>query len=126
MTGALAMEPIDIYLVLKDYVMSCYTKELLILFKIMISLLCNAYKSIQVFAGILLLFSKFFLAMVQVEPNRYLSDLSSSSEGSLGRLEESKKSSRSIRDSSTKCHKIRRKFNKRVQFFSQRRGVMFL
>ena len=55
--------------------------------------------------------------MVQVEPNRYLSDLSSSSEGSLGRLEEIETSSRSTRARSTRCHKIRRKFNKRMEFF---------
>ena len=83
MVESLAMEPLGIYLMLKDYLMNCYTRDLLILFKIMISLLCHAYKSIQVFAGILLLFAKFFPTMVQVEPNRYLSDLSSSSEGSL-------------------------------------------
>ena len=79
------MEPLDIYLMLKDYVINYYTREIFLLFKIMISLLCHAYKSIQVFASILLLFAKFFLAMVQVEPNRYLSDLYSLSEGSLGR-----------------------------------------
>ena len=55
--------------------------------------------------------------MVQVEPNRYLSDLSSSSDGSLGRLEESETSSRSTRARSTRCHKIRRKFNKHMQCF---------
>ena len=63
----------------------------------------------------------FFPAMVQGEPNRYLSDLSSSSEGSLGRLEESETSSRSTRARSTRCHKIRRKFNKCMEFFV--RGV---
>ena len=62
------MEPLDIYILLKDYLMNCYTRELLILFKIMISLLCHSYKSIQVFVGILLLFAKFFSTMVQVEP----------------------------------------------------------
>ena len=55
--------------------------------------------------------------MVQVEPNRYLSDLSSSIEGSLGRLEESETSNRSTRARSTRCHKIRRKFNKLMEFF---------
>ena len=59
--------------------------------------------------------SKFFLAMVQVEPNMYLSDLSSSSEG--GRLEESETSSRSTRTRSTRCQNIRRKFNKRMKCF---------
>ena len=55
--------------------------------------------------------------MVQVGPNRYLSDMSSSSEGSLGRIEESETSSRSTRDKSTRCRKIRRKFNKHREFF---------
>ena len=64
-----------------------------------------------------LLFAKFFSSMVQVEPNRYLSDLYSSSEGSLGRLEESETLSRSIRARSTRCHKIRRKFSKHMEFF---------
>ena len=64
-------------------------------------------------------------AMVQVEPNRYFSDLSSSSEGSLGRLEESETSSRSIRARSTRFHKIRRKFTKHMDFFLKG-GVMFL
>ena len=54
--------------------------------------------------------------MVQVEPNKYLSGLSSSSEGSLGRLEESETSSRSKRERSTRCQKIRRKFNKHMKF----------
>ena len=36
----------------------------------------------------------FCLAMVQVEPNRYFTDLSSSNEGNLGRLEESETSIR--------------------------------
>ena len=91
------MELHDIYLILKDYLMYYYTRELLILFKIMISLLCHAYNSIQVFAGIFLLFAKFFPAIVQVEPNGYLLDLSSSSEGILGRLEESETSTSSTR-----------------------------
>ena len=59
----------------------------------------------------------YFSAMVQVEPNRYLSDLSSSSEGSLERLEESETSSRSTRAISSRCHNIRIKFNKRMEFF---------
>ena len=58
MAEALAMEPLDIFIVLNDYVMNRYTRELLILFRIMISLLCHAYKSIQVFGGIFLLFAK--------------------------------------------------------------------
>ena len=97
--------------------MNCYTRELLILFKIMISLLFRAYNSIQVFVGILLLFAKFFPAMVQVEPNRYLLDLSSSRKGSLGRLEKSDTSSRSTRDRSIRFQKIRRKFNKCMECF---------
>ena len=64
-----------------------------------------------------MLIPNFCLAMVQVEPNRYFSNLSSSSEGILGRLEESETSSRSTRDRSTRCQKIRRKFNKRINFF---------
>ena len=67
-----------------------------------------------------------FLAMVQVEPNMYFSDLSSSSEGSLGRLEESETSSRYTRAISTRCQKIRRKFYKRMECFLTERGVMFL
>ena len=55
--------------------------------------------------------------MVQVEPNRYLPDRYSFSEGSLGRLEESETSSRSTRARSTRCHKIIRKNNKRMKFF---------
>ena len=55
--------------------------------------------------------------MVHIEPNKYLSDLSSSSEGSIGRLEESETSNRSTRDRSTRFHKIRRKFNKHMEFF---------
>ena len=69
-----------------------------------------------------MLMPKIFLAMVQVEPNRYLSDLSSSSEGNLGRLEESETSSRSTRARSTRCQKIRRKFDKRMNFFLQGGG----
>ena len=76
MAEAFAMERVEIYIVLKYYVMNYYTRELLILFRIMISLFCHAYKTIQVFAGILILFAKFFSAMVQVEPNRDLLDLS--------------------------------------------------
>ena len=64
-----------------------------------------------------MLMPNFFSAMVQIEPNRYLSDLSSSTEGSLGRLEESETSSRSTRARSTRCQKIKRKFNKRMKFF---------
>ena len=55
--------------------------------------------------------------MVQVEPNRYLSNMSSSSEDILGRIEESQTSSRSKRAISTRCHKIRRKFNKHREIF---------
>ena len=64
-----------------------------------------------------MLMPNFCSAMVQVEPNRYFSNLSSSSEGILGRLEESEASSRFKRDISTRCHKIRRKFNKHMEIF---------
>ena len=64
-----------------------------------------------------MLMPNFFLATVQVEPNRYLSDMSSSSEGSLGRLEESETFSRSIRARSTRCQKIKRKFDKCMNYF---------
>ena len=64
----------------------------------------------------------FFSAMVQVEPNMYLLDLSSSSEGSLGRPEESETSSRSTRARSTRCQKIRRKFDKCMNLFLQGGG----
>ena len=111
---------------LKDNVMNCYTWELLILFKIMISLLFHAYKSIQVFVGIFLLFAKFFLAMVKVEENRYLSELSSSSEGILGRLEESETSNRYTRAISTRCQKIKRKFHKHMNFFLLKGGHVFM
>ena len=63
--------------------------------------------------------------MVQVEPNKYFSDLSSSSEGSLGRLEESERSSRYTRARSTRCHKIERKFNKCMEFFLRGGGSCF-
>ena len=69
-----------------------------------------------------MLMPNFFLATVQVEPNRYLSDLSSSNEGSLVRLEESETSSRSTRARSTRCQKIRRKFDKHMNFFLQGGG----
>ena len=69
-----------------------------------------------------MLMPNFCSTMVQVEPNRYLSDLSSSSEGSLGRLEESEKSSRSTRGRSTRCQKIRRKFDKHMNYFLQGGG----
>ena len=103
--------------------MNCYTRELLILFRIMISILCHAYKSFQAFCWYFaMLMPIFFLAMVQVEPNRYFSDLSSSNKGSLARLEEIKTSSRSTRARSTRCQKIRRKFNKRMKFFRKGGG----
>ena len=112
------MERLVIYIVLKDNVMNCYTRELLILFRIMISPLCHAYKSFQVFFLVFhYYFPICFSAMVQVEPNRYLSDLSSSRKEILGRLEESETSSRSTRARSTRCQKIRRKFNKHMEFF---------
>ena len=112
------MERLNIYIMLKDYVLNCYTRELLILFRIMISTLCHAYKSFQVFCWYLAMFlPNCFSAMVQVEPNKYLLDLSFSSEGILGRLEESETSSRSTRDRSTRFHKIKRKFNKHMEFF---------
>ena len=65
------------------------------------------------------------MAMVQVEPNRYLSELSSSSEGSLGRLEESETSSRYTRARSTRCQNIRTKFNKHMEFFLAEGGSCF-
>ena len=52
----------------------------------------------------------------------YLSDLSSSSEGILGRLEESDTSSRSTRAISTTFQNIRRKFHKRMEFFLVEEG----
>ena len=55
--------------------------------------------------------------MVQVEPNMYLLDLSSSSEESLVRLDESEISSRSTRDISSRCQNIRRKFHKCMEYF---------
>ena len=69
-----------------------------------------------------MLMPNFCSAMVQVEPNKYLSDLSSSSKGSAGMLEESETSSRSTRARSTRCHKIKRKFKKCMEFFLKARG----
>ena len=69
-----------------------------------------------------MLMPNFCSTMVQVEPNKYFSNLSSSSEGSLGRLEESETSSRSTWVRSTRCQKIKRKFNKRMNVFLQGRG----
>ena len=84
----------------------------------MILTLSHAYKSFQVFFWYFaIICQKIFLAMVQVEPNRYLLDLSSSTEGILGRLEKSETSSRSTRARSTRCQKIKIKFNKRMEFF---------
>ena len=60
--------------------------------------------------------------MVQVEPNRYFSGLSFSSEGSWRRLEESETSNRYTRSRSTRCHKIKRKFNKCMDFFLKEGG----
>ena len=89
----------------------------------------HSWKAFSLTSFLLISLSKFFcwyfamlmpnfcLAMVQVEPNRYFSDLSSSNEGSLVRLEESETSSRSKMAISTRCQKIRRKFNKHMDFF---------
>ena len=58
-----------------------------------------------------------FFPMVQVEPNMYVSDISSSSKGSSVRLDESETSSRSTRVISTRCQNIKRKFHKCMEFF---------
>ena len=58
-----------------------------------------------------------FFLMKQVEPNRYVSDISSSSEGSSIILDESETSSRFTRVMSTRCQEIIRKFHKRMEFF---------
>ena len=55
--------------------------------------------------------------MVQVEPNRYLLEMSSSNEGILGRLDESKTYSSYTRDISNRYEKIIRKFHKHMEFF---------
>ena len=60
--------------------------------------------------------------MVQVEPNRYFSDLSSPNEGSLGRIEESETSNRSTRVISTRFQNIRRKFDKCMEIFLAKGG----
>lgn len=53
-----------------------------------------------------------------VQLNRYLSELSSSlSEGRSTRLDESETSIRPKRVRSTRCQKIRSKFNKRMEYF---------
>ena len=54
---------------------------------------------------------------MKVEPNRYFSDISSSSEGIFGRIEKIQTSNRYTRDRSTRCQKIKRKFNKHMEFF---------
>ena len=72
-----------------------------------------------------MLLPNFCSIMVQVEPNRYLSDMSSSSKGSLGRIEESETSNRSIRSRSTICQKIKRKFNKHMEMFLAGGGSCF-
>ena len=58
-----------------------------------------------------------FFPMVQVEPNMYLSDISSSSVGNFVRLDESETSNRSTRVISTRYQKIRRKFHKHMECF---------
>ena len=55
--------------------------------------------------------------MVQVEPNMYLSYMSSLSEGSLGIQEGSDTSRRSTTCISTRCQNIGIKFHKHMQFF---------
>ena len=55
--------------------------------------------------------------MVQEEPNMYFLDMSSWSERSLGRQEESDTYRRYTRGISTRCQNIRRKFQKCMQFF---------
>lgn len=55
----------------------------------------------------------------------YLSDLSSLSEGSLGRIEESDTSSSSNRQRSTRGEKIRRKFHRCMEFFLVKGGSCF-
>jgi hypothetical protein len=57
-----------------------------------------------------------------VQENRYFSYLSSLSEGSSGRIEESETSSRSNRWRSTRGEKIRRKFHRRMEFFLEKWG----
>jgi hypothetical protein len=63
---------------------------------------------------------------VQVQPNMYFSDLSSSSEGISGRLEESETSIRPKRGRSTRCQKIRKKFHKRMEFFLTEGGHVLM
>ena len=63
--------------------------------------------------------------MMQVEPNMYLSDISSSSEESLVRLDESETYSRSTRDISTRCENIRRKFHKHMELFLTEEGPCY-
>ena len=55
----------------------------------------------------------------------YLSDISSSSEESLVRLDESETYSRSTRDISTRCENIIRKFHKRMKFFLAEEGPCY-
>lgn len=59
---------------------------------------------------------------LQVQPKRYMSDLSSSCKGSLSRVDEGQTFSMSNRQRSTRGEKIRRKFNRCVEFFIIKRG----
>jgi hypothetical protein len=55
---------------------------------------------------------------LKVQPNRYLSDISSSSEGSLGKIEGNvTASSRYDTQTRTRGEKVRRKFRRRMEFF---------
>ena len=57
------------------------------------------------------------IPMVQEEPNKYFSYLSSLSKGCLGRQEESETYTRSTIGISTRCQNIKIKFQIHMQFF---------
>ena len=59
---------------------------------------------------------------MQVPANSYLSEVSSLSEGNVGIEEDSETCSRSTKERQTRGQNIRRKFNKRMQFFLAQGG----
>ena len=60
---------------------------------------------------------------LKVQPNRYMSDISSSSEESLGQIEENvTASSRYDKQTRTRGEKVRSKFCRRMEFFLVEEG----
>jgi hypothetical protein len=86
------------------------------------------YYYVIIFANIFLFISNLGCSLsmfnrLKVQPNRYLSDISSSSEGSLGQTDGNANSS-SIFDTrtTTRGEKVRRKFCRRMEFFLSKGG----